>query len=336
MEQANPVETVMQMASGFWVSRALWCACRLGVADALGDEPQPVEDLAQKVGAEPDSLRRLLNALSAFGVFARDGDGRFAHTPVSRVLRSDDPASQRAFVESVYGDEHYEAWGVIDQSLRTGRTAFDLKYGMPVFDYFGAHPGSAGLFGRAMSSATKIVEQAIFEAHRFQPFQLAVDVGGSLGSLLRGVLARHPEGRGILFDRPELIAQAKAVWAGTTEAARTEMVAGDFFDSVPEGGDLYLLKFILHDWTDAQCGQILTNIREAIGSGGRLAVFEMVLPDEPAPHPAWLMDLNMMAMTGGRERSIAGYDALFERAGFRRDRVTPTTSPMTVVEAVPV
>lgn len=335
MEQVNPVEAVMQMASGFWVSRALWGACRLGVADAIDDEPQPVERLAQKVGAEPDSLRRLLNALSAFGVFARDGEDRFAHTPLSRVLRSDDPATQRSFVESIYGDEHYEAWGVFDQTLRTGRTAFDLKFGKPVFEYFGEHPQSAQLFSQAMTATTKIVEQSMFEAHSFRPFTLAVDVGGSLGSLLRGVLARHPDAEGILFDRPRLVEQAEAVWAGTPEASRMRAVGGDFFEAVPEGGDLYLLKFILHDWTDQQCVQILKNIRSAIRPDGRLAVMEIVLPDNPEPHLGWLMDLNMLAMTGGRERTVAEYAKLFDAAGFRRDRVTRAV-PMSVVEAVPV
>jgi hypothetical protein len=320
----------MQMASGLWVSRAMWAACRLGVPDAIDDAPVGLDRLAPATGARPDMLRRLMNALAASGLFERSAGGSFAHNELSRVLRRDHPASQRAIVEIVFGDEHYDAWGVLDRTLVSGTTAFDLRYGMPVFEHFAKHPDRAAAFSEAMTSTTRMLEDAILAAHSFRPFDLAVDVGGSEGSLLRSILARHPDARGIIFDRAEVVDAVRP----TLEGSRITAEAGNFFESVSPGGDLYLLKFILHDWTDAQCSQILEHVRAAVRPGGRVALFEMVLPDAPVPHPGWFMDLNMMAMTGGRERTVDEYDALLAPAGFRIDRVTRTSSPMTVIEAV--
>jgi len=327
---AKPADIIMQMASGLWVSRAIWTACRIGVPEAVEGQPRGIDEIAAATATRPDMLRRLMNALAASGLFERTADERFGHNDLSRVLRRDHPASQRAIVEIVFGDEHYEAWGHLDHSLRTGETAFDKSYGLPIFGYFGQHPDRAAAFSEAMTSSTRMLEDAIMAAHSFRPFELAVDVGGSQGSLLRSILARHPQARGIIFDLPEIVEAIRPGLAGTRITAE----AGDFFENVTPGGDLYLLKFILHDWTDDQCATILRNIRAAIRPGGRIALFEMVLPDEPVPHPGWFMDLNMMAMTGGRERTVAEYEALLAPAGFRMDRVTSTASPMSVIEAV--
>jgi hypothetical protein len=256
----------------------------------------------------------------------------FAHNSLSQVLRRDHPASQRAIVETVFGDEHYEAWGLLDQTVKTGATAFDACYGMPIFDYFGQRPERAAAFSEAMTSSTRMLEDAILAAHCFEPFELAVDVGGSRGSLLQSILVRHPEGRGIIFDLPEIVEAVRPSLEGTRITAE----AGNFFESVSSGGDLYLLKFILHDWTDEQCAVILENVRAAVRPHGRIALFEMVLPDAPVPHPGWFMDLNMMAMTGGRERNVAEYQALLVPAGFQIKKVTRTATAMSVIEAVAV
>jgi hypothetical protein len=303
--------------------------------DAIGDEPTGIEAIAAATGGHKEMLRRLLNALAAFGVFECDGNGRFSHSDLSRHLRSDHPDTQRAFVESVFGGEHYRAWGSISHSLESGETAFNAEFGQPLFDHFGDNPDSAKLFSEAMTGTTRIVEQALLAAHAFKPFDCAVDIGGSQGSLLCGVLARHVKAHGILFDLPEIAEAPDALWRGSPEASRITAWSGDFFRCVP-AGDLYLLKFILHDWTDAQCRVILRNIRAACRPGARLAVAEMVLPDRAAPHPGYLMDLNMMVMTGGRERSQAEYAALFKSAGFRLDRATPVPPQFSVLEAVAV
>ncbi|WP_157219050.1 methyltransferase [Flavisphingomonas formosensis] len=332
-----PAETsaaLMQLAGGLWISRAIWVAAHLRIADHIDTAPVSIEDLAAATATRPDPLGRLLTALATVGVFDRDTEGRVSHTPISRLLRSDHPATQRAFIESVFGHEHYEAWGAIEGTLRTGVTAFDLHYGKPVFDWFGEHPATAALFGEAMTSVTLATEEAVIAAHDFGAFTLAVDVGGSHGSLLRRLLAQAPEARGIVFDLPSTVAEGERMWQGTPEAARLSAMGGDFFQSVPAGGDLYLLKFILHDWTDQQSIAILRNIRAAMKPDGTVAIIEMVLPDDPATrHPGRFMDLNMLVMTGGRERSAKDYAALLHEAGLTLRSVTPTASPMSVITA---
>ncbi len=327
--KSNPVQTIFQLASGLWVSRALWAAARLKLADMVGDEPMTLDALAEASGTRADMLGRLMNALTSFGIFARTADGRFEHNEVSRHLRTDHPVSQRAIIESVFGHEHYEAWGAIEHSLRTGETAFDSQYGMPVFAWFGERPASAKLFSEAMTSSTRMMEKELL-ACRFPDFRLAIDVGGSQGSLLRGLLAHHPHARGILFDLPEIVDLVRPALKGS----RITATSGNFFESVPAGGDLYLLKFILHDWTDAQSAVILRNIRAAVAPRGRIAIAEIVLPDDGQPSPDYLMDLNMMVMTGGRERTASEFQELLRKAGFRLESVTPTGSPLSLVQAV--
>lgn len=327
---ASPLETIMQIGAGLWLSRALWAACRLRIADAIDEQPASAEEIAARVGADAAMLRRLLNALAAAGILARNAEGLYAHGALSRFLRTDHPGSQRAFVESVFGGEHYSAWGALETSLRDGRTAFDAHFGMPIFDYFRLHPEAALLFSEAMTATTRMMESALLGAHRLPAFDLAIDIGGSRGTLLAGLLQQQPQARGILFDLPEIVQAVRPTLTGT----RIDAVAGNFFESVPAGGDLYLLKLILHDWTDDQCAEILCNLRGAIRPGGRVAIFENVLPEQVQPHPGYLMDLNMMVMTGGRERTAAEFRTMLEQADFRMESVTPTPTMLSIVEAV--
>jgi len=327
----NPIETILRIGVGLWQSRALWAAARLRVADAIGDAPVAVAEIAGKTGTRPDMLERLLNALAAIGVFTRGEDGRFGHSDLSRLLRADHPASQRAFVESVFGGEHYAAWGDIEESLRSGVTAFDHHYGMAVFPYFSQHPEVAALFSEAMTATTRLLEAVLLATYTPPSFSVAVDVGGSRGTLIAGLLGLAPDARGILFDLPDLIEQVRPCLAGS----RIEMVGGDFFESVPEA-DLYLLKLILHDGTDAQSEAILANIRKAIRPGGHVAIIESMLPETVQPHAGYFMDLNMMVMTGGRERRASEFGAMLEKTGFRLEKAVPTPTMLTVVEAVAV
>ncbi len=335
-EAALPLNSLLQMGMGLWQSRALWLAARFRIADAIGNDPESIETIATRSQADPDALERLLMALSAFGVFRMEPDGRVSHSDSSRLLRSDHPLSQRSFVESVFGHEHYEAWGAIEEALRTGCAAFDVRYGAPVFVYFQEHPEAGRLFGEAMTSLTRLVEEAVLAAHDFGPFELGVDVGGSQGTLLRRIMSRTPGARGILFDLPRVVEAAQQAWQGTDEATRLSVAGGDFFEAVPEDGDLYLLKFILHDWDDARSIQILRNVRAAIRPHGRVVIMEMVLPEDNSAHPGWLMDLNMLVMTGGRERRAAQYEALFHAAGLEGERVIATASPISIIIARPV
>jgi hypothetical protein len=325
----NPIETILRIGGGLWQSRALWAAARLRIADGVGDAPATIEEIAGKTGTRPDMLERLLNALAAIGIFARGEDGLYAHSDLSLLLRSDHPLSQRAFVESVFGNEHYEGWGAIDQSVRTGETGFSRHYGADVFAYFTANPEAGQLFSEAMTGTTRLMEAVLLATYAPPPFSLAVDVGGSQGTLVAGLLGGAPEARGILFDLPDLIERVRPNLAND----RIEAIGGDFFKSVPEA-DLYLLKLILHDWTDAQSEAILANIRKAIRPGGHVVIIESILPETVQPHPGYFMDLNMMVMTGGRERKASEYGAMLEKTGFRLEKVVPTPTLLSVVEAV--
>ncbi len=334
MQQAqddNPLFALIRLASGLWVSRALWAAAHLRIADAVRDEPTPLEAIAAATGASAPNLRRLMNALVAAEIFVAAGEDSYAHSAISPFLRSDHPISQRDFIASVFGGEHYAAWGALEESLTSGTTAFDSVYGMPVFDWYNGHPAEAQLFSRAMAGSTRILEAALLASWSPPPFELAVDIGGSRGTLLAALLARAPDARGILFDLPDIADSVR----GALPSDRIEAVGGDFFDSVPEG-DLYLLKLILHDWTDEQSLAILRSIRAAIRPGGRIAIIETILPEQVQPHPGYLFDLNMMVMTGGRERSAAEFGALLDQSGFRLESVTPTPTPMGVVQGIAV
>jgi len=327
----NPIETILRIGAGLWQSRALWAAARLRIADAIGDSPATVEEIAGKTGTLPGMVERLLNALAAIGIFERGEDGRFAHSDLSRLLRSDHPLSQRAFVDSVFGDEHYQGWGEIAQSVRTGETGFSRHYGTDVFAYFTANPEAGQLFSEAMTATTRLMEAVLLATYTPPSFSLGVDVGGSQGTLIAGLLGANPEARGILFDLPDLIERVRPNLAGD----RIEAIGGDFFRSVP-AADLYLLKLILHDWTDEQSEAILANIRAAIRPGGHVVIIESILPETVQSHPGYFMDLNMMAMTGGRERKASEYGAMLAKTGFRLEKVVPTPTLLSVVEAVAV
>jgi len=326
----NPLFALIRMGAGLWVSRALWAAARLKIADAVGDEPTPIAQIAAATGTNETNLRRLMNALVAADLFVAVGEDAFSHGLASPLLKSDHPLSQRAFIDSIFGGEHYAAWGAIEAPLRSGTTAFDSVYGMPVFDWYNGHPDEAQLFSQAMAGTTMMVEAALLGAWSPPPFHRAVDLGGSRGTLLKALLGRMPDASGVLFDLPDIADSVR----GTMASERVEVVGGDFFESVPEG-DLYLLKLILHDWTDAQSEAILASIRRAVRPGGRVAIFENLLPDRVAEqHPGYLFDLNMMVMTGGRERTAAEFQTLLERTGFALESVTTTPTPMGVVQGV--
>jgi hypothetical protein len=324
----DPQEFAVRVRTGLWLSRAVWLAAHLRLPDLVGAGPASAAQLAKASGTHRDPLERLLRALAAEGVFRRDGDAYWP-TPVSDLLRTDHPRSQRALMATLLGGEAFEAWGAIEASLRTGQTAFEARYGASWLDYYAAHPDAGRAFAEAMTDTTRAFEDAILAADPFPEFAFAVDVGGSHGSLLRRLLERDTAARGVVFDLPEVIAAAPRL------TDRLTGVGGDFFETVPEGGDLYLLKFILHDWEDEQAETILRRVREAVGANGRLAVIETLLPDEPAAHPGWLMDLNMLVMTGGRERTAAEFAAILTRAGWRVDDVIETPSPLSVMLASP-
>ena len=328
--------------AGFWLdliprwalAEAIFMVADQKIADVIGDGPTSLATIAEQTGNDPTMLGRMLNALAAHGIFARIDEDSYGPTPLSTPLRSDAPGSYRPYIGLGRLVLH-DTWTAMPETLRTGRTAFDIQFGAPSFEYFKQHPAKAAGFAEAMSVTTKRVEQALIAADPFGDFDLAIDIGGSFGSLLRLLLAQRPNARGIVFDLPDTAAEAARRWADAPDADRLQAIGGSFFESVPAGGDLYLLKQILHDWTDEQSVTILKAIRAAIPAHGRVALVEMVLPDDGSPHPGWMYDLLMMSVTGGRERTGAQYAALLEKAGFALSNIHRTQSPMSVVEARP-
>ena len=329
-----PPVTLLQMMTGYWVSQAIYVAAKLGLADRLAAGSLGVADLATATHADAPSLQRVLRALASVGVLTEASPGTFALTPPADLLRTDAPGSLRALAIT-YNEEQYRAWGELLHSVRTGGVAFEHLYGVPAFTYFAQHPEVDRVFNEAMISWTNQVAGAVAGAFDFSPFGTIVDVGGGYGTLLATILRGNPRARGILFDQPHVIAAAEGLLAAAGVAGRCERVGGDFFAELPAGADAYILAQILHDWDDERCLAILAQCRRAIPDHGTLLVVELVLPEGEEPFFGKWLDLHMLVMTGGRERTAAQYDALFRAAGFRLTRVVPTPSGPSVVEATP-
>lgn len=308
--------------------------CETRALHHLGDEPLKTEELAARAGLPTPELHRLLVYLTVQGLLERDDEGRFRHTDLSRMLQPDHPMS---LLPSMFASSMSLEVGLsLGEALRRRENPHVVRYGKDIFERMGELPGEAELFGRFMAQTTVLAEQFIFERHMFAPFELAVDVGGSQGALLRRLLADRPAARGILFDLPAVVEQAPSPDEAGDAAGRIELVGGDFFASVPAGGDLYLLKQILHDWDDDQCIAILRNVRRAIAPGGRLAVIDRVIPEAMTPHSAFEYDIFMMLLTNGRERRRSDFEALFAASGFQLDTLSDNPAGPSVIEAVPV
>jgi len=329
-----PQEQIIQMMVSFWTSRALWAAARLRLADYVEAGATTPAELAAATGTHEPSLRRLLRALVAAGIFSTDPHGRLAQTPLSATLRSGAAGSLRATVDSVLGGEHYDAWGGLLHSLRTGQTAFDQIFAEGVWSYYSRHDEPGSRFDAAMTEATATFVPQVLEACDYSSIERLVDVAGGEGELLASVLARYPSMAGVLFDLPPVAQTAYRRMEARGLSPRCTVVGGDMFDSVPAGADAYQLKWILHDWDDDRCVRILRNIHGAMAPGGKVLAIESVVPAGDDPSFAKLGDLNMLVMTGGRERTEAEFRALYDRAGFELTRVVPTTGPLSIIEGV--
>jgi len=248
--ETPPQAQILHIIAGYWLSRAVYLAARLKLADSVGDGPTKLLAIATATGTKPDSLRRLMRALTAHGFFQDAGNETFGQTSLSEALRSDRPASMRAVAEAELGHDHYDSWRDAESCLRDGGTAFERVYGMPIWRYYAEHPDTNALFGEAMTNLTAIANAGVLGSYQFAPFRCAVDIGGGHGAFLCAIIDHHPDAKAVLFDLPSVLADAAKAGFVTRHPARLELTGGDFFDAVPEGGDLYLLKFILHDWDD--------------------------------------------------------------------------------------
>jgi hypothetical protein len=332
-----PEAVMMQMTIGFIVSQAISVAAKLYLADQLADGAKTLQQLAAATATHEPSLYRLLRALTSVGVFRKNSDGQYENSPLSEVLRSDNPHSLRAAAHMICDREHWNSHGNLLHSVKTGEIAFDHTFGMPVFPYFAENPAVAEIFDNAMTSFSAPMAQAVAAVYDFSQTGTIADIGGGHGLLLATVLKNAPQANGILFDQPQVVEGADKVLETEGVAGRVRTVGGNFFEAVPVEADLYLMKFIIHDWNDEQSVRILSNLAQSAKPGAKLLLVETVVEeDDAAPSMSKVMDLNMLAMTGGKERTEKEYAALFEKTGFKLTRVIPTPSPMQIVEAVRV
>jgi hypothetical protein len=336
-----PGFVLYQMAIGHYVSRALFVAAKMGFADALAGGPLSAEDLARAVGADAHALRRVVRLLASVGVFEEREDGRFALTPIGDALREDAPGSSRASVMLFSGTGIQASWAELEYCVRSGEPAFrkDDPHADP-FTEMEKDPAAAALFDKAMATFAPQTAAAVAAAYDFSAFGTLADVGGGNGSLLLGILRANPQLRGVVFDQPHVAERARKNVAEAGLAGRCDVIGGSFFDAVPPGADAYLLKHVIHDWNDAQAAQILKNVRAVMPPRGKLLIVEGVYPariDTSLPHRgAAANDVNMLVVTGGRQRSEAEFRELFAAAGFRLTRIVATASPAaSIVEGEP-
>ena len=317
-----------------FIVQSIHVVARFGIADVLGDEAQTADQLAERVQAHAPSLRRVLRALTTLGVFAEDAEGRFRHTDLSRTLRADDPASVRAWALMLGAHFVWRPLGELHESVRTGTGGFSRLYGQRFFEWLKTHPEDAAIFNAAMTSGSTNTASALLAAYDFSRFGRIVDVGGGHGALLANILAANPKAQGVLYDLPTVVAGAEPVRAaGIVE--RCEIVGGDFFRSVPAGGDAYILSRVIHDWEDDPALTILGHCRRAMRSDGRLLLVEGISKPPNEPDSNKFLDVWFLG-GGGGERTEAEYRDLLRRGGFDLQRVVPTVRSNAILESRPV
>ncbi len=324
--------TLMQMLFGFMGAQVINVTARLGIADALKDGARTADELAAATHTHPPSLYRLLRALACLGVVAEVEPRRFELTPLGQPLRADAPNSMRSLAMLFCDDPVWRSWGHLQDSVRTGEVSYDRIVGMSPFEYLATHPEQSATFNAAMAEDARNVVPGVLAAYDFASVGTLVDVGGGSGTLLATILAATPKLRGIVFDTPAGMDRAGATLARFGVADRGRAVSGDFFASVPEGGDAYILKSVIHDWDDARSTKILQRCRQAMTAGGTLLIVEPLMPpkvESPAIAGMVMSDLNMLVVTGGRERTEVEFRALLESAGFALTSISAPLAPTT-------
>jgi hypothetical protein len=326
---SNPFEKILLLSTAYWASRALHVAAELGVADALDNQPRTAAELAPKVGADPLALHRLLRALVNHGIFELK-DGRFSHNDCSQLLRTDVPNSMRARAIMDGLPVHWNAYGALGYAVKTGRPAVERIIQEPnFFAYLGNHPDEARIFAGAMAGKSLGQIRAVLDGYDFSGMKTIGDIGGSTGHLLNAVLDAYPGASGVLFELPEIIAEAR-----TKAHPRVEYVGGDFFKDPIPSCDAYLLMMVLHDWSDAEGIAILRNIRRTAPATAKVLIIEGVVDESAGTDLLFDIDVEMMALTTGRERTREDWSALLQGAGFRIERILPVAPWTAIVEGV--
>ena len=338
-QQAIPsgtdVAALRQLIMGFRSSQMIYVAAKLELADRLDQCPRTAADLAVDVGAEPRALYRLMRALASIGIFA-EGEGQtFALTPAARLLQRNATGSLRSSA-LVYGDDvFWSTYGRMFHSVQTGKPAFDHCHGEPLFPYLQTHPEAASLFHEAMSGFSEQESAAILAAYDFSGFSDVVDIGGGRGALVAALLTTCSHLRAVILDLEPAARGATQLLSEAGLTGRATFTAGDFFSAIPDGGDVYLMKSVLHNWNDAAAVRILRNCRTAMAKHARLIVIERVIPAVTGPSEAILFDINMLVVLGGQERTEKEYDELFRAADLKLVRIIPTRSHLSLIEGVP-
>ncbi len=334
-EQHGSMPSVLELVFGYTAAKMIDVAARLQVADHLAGGQRTTRELAETTGAHEQSLFRLLRGLACFGVVTQTGPDTFVLGPAGGQLRADTPGSIRSMVMLLCADETWRSWGELEYSVRTGQPAWDQVTGVPNFEYLAKHPEQAAVFNAAMAEYTRAAAPGIVGRHDFSRYATIVDVGGGDGSLLAEVLKAAPRTRGTVFDLPAGLDAASRTLAAAGVADRATVTAGDFFTSVPAGADAYLLKSVLHDWDDEKAARILRTCRDAMAPGGAVLAVEPGLPstvDNPAVTGVVMSDLNMLVNTGGRERTLDEFRAVFTSAGLTLASVTGEGTDFCVLE----
>lgn len=333
--ESQPAEQIMQFASGYIVSASLYGVTKLGIADLLKSGAKHVSELAQKTGSNEDALYRVMRALSSIGIFQENPVRTFSQTPCSKLLCAGEANSLRDMVLWWTDPFHFEVYREMAHALRTGETITEKIYGLPCFEYLEKNKEVGDRFNNAMTGFSATLVAAALEVYDFSWLarKTLIDVAGGHGMALTEILKKYPDARGVLFDLEHVVSGAKSRIESQGLASRCATTHGDFFKAVPEG-DAFLMKHIIHDWNDERASTILRNIHRAARAGSRVVLIESVLAPGNEPHLAKWIDLEMLLLPGGRERTEQEYRDLFAGAGFRLTRVVPTKSPVCVIEAV--
>jgi hypothetical protein len=334
--QAERAQELFQIITGYRVTQMIYVVVKLGIADLLKEGPESAEALAKTTHVHARSLYRILRALASVGIFAEDEQGRFGLTPLAELLQSGVSGSQRPATLYMAESPQWQSWGDLLSTVTTGEPAFRRLYGMDPWKYRAGNPESNAIFDNYMTANTTSQAAAVVAAYDFSSIGTLVDVGGGHGALMSAVLKANPDLHGILCDAPHVVNGARSLLEAEGVLDRCETVSCDFFSSVPEGGDAYILKSIIHDWDDESAVAILRSCRRAMPEYGRLLLVENVIPPGNDPHPGKMVDVHMMVVLGGRERIEPEYRTLFVEAGFKLTKIVPTREALSIVEARPV
>jgi hypothetical protein len=331
-----PSEALMQMLDGHYLSQAIYVAAKLGIADLIKDGAKSTDELAKITEVNSQFLYRILRALSSVGIFTEVGERNFALTPLAKYLQSDVPGSMRLPAILVGEEWHWQAWGNMFGAVKNGTSAFEFRFGTKISDYFGQNPQQGKVFFEAMMTYSAIINSAILEAYDFSSFSKLVDVGGGLGTLLADILKANPSMTGILFELPPVVERAKQEnhFQSQQIAGRYEIVGGDFLESVPSEGDVYILKQIIHNLNDENAVKLLQNCHHAMSTNGKLLVIDPVIPSNNEPSFSKLLDLQMMVTHGAQVHTANEFQYLMTQAGFQITNIIPTKSPCCIIECV--